>query len=121
LRGRNVDLAAASRHLVIDAVRNLSSVAAEAVKRAEIKNPVVTAGTFQTLEATLFRNLTFADDGEWGDDFVSSSGTLPVTNLATAVQSDGPDSLHAENARAAEDDLYLTDHGFGNESEWTSN
>lgn len=121
LRGRNVDLAAASRHLVIDAVRNLSSVAAEAVKRAEIKNPVVTTGTFQTLEATLFRGLTFADDGEWGDDFVSSSGTLPVTDLTTTAQSHGPISSDAEKAQASEDDLYLTDHGFGSESEWTSN
>ncbi|WP_424631801.1 Mu transposase C-terminal domain-containing protein [Bradyrhizobium sp. SYSU BS000235] len=121
LRRRNVDLAAASRHFVIDAVRNLSNAAAEAVKRAEIKNPIVNAGTFQTLEGTLFRGLTFADDGEWGDELVLSDGTLPAPDLVMANQSNGPVSQDTENTQSPQDDLYLTDHGFGSESEWTSN
>ncbi len=118
LRQRHADSAALSRGTVLAAVTHLSDVAQEAVRRAEIRSPVLTAKYFEKLEADVFRSLTFADDGEFGDDLVLPSPLVeagPILDLT-------PERI-ATNDEPADglDESVFDDASFGSPEDWSSN
>jgi len=114
IRERNAHLAGLSRHYVLGAVRTLSEAAAEAVERAEIANPILTAKTFDRWEKALFQSFAFADDGAYGEDL-----QLPK-ELARQAEAVGAATADAITVDAETGEILSDDRGFGSPDDWSS-
>lgn len=125
IRTRNAQAASLSRHVVSNAVRDLGIIAEEAIARAEIRSPVLSADEFDKAELTLFRSLDFADDGSFGvDDEESAWRPEEAEPAALPKPARGkPDSTAMTipgQAASTFDDLD-DDDGFGSDDKWSSN